>query len=205
MKLSFAPLAVALIVVATSVSAVPVDRNEVVNAVPVEAAPAPAAAESAMAPSLYNLYGWKHASAFLASTVSLESPALVVASNVGAVPVAVCLAKKAKSRIALVSTNNENLRHFNVSKEEVKGRVVVVVDGPDTQFAVKSLQTMSPEKIVVVSPVGPIESCETLAREVDRLIVPLQPRNFQAVGLWYDNFPQVDDTEVIQLLNQSKL
>ena len=45
---------------------------------------------------------------------------------------------------------------------------------------------------------------EALAREVDDFICPLQPVVFNAVGAWYEQFPQVEDAMVHHLLDEAK-
>ncbi|KAI9349785.1 phosphoribosyltransferase [Obelidium mucronatum] len=79
---------------------------------------------------------------------------------------------------------------------DVEGRVVYLVDD-----GIATGATM----LIVVAPVGAPESCADISKIADQVIVPLQPRNFNAVGLWYDDFPQTDDKEVLLLLDKAKL
>jgi putative phosphoribosyl transferase len=48
--------------------------------------------------------------------------------------------------------------------------------------------------------VGAAQACRELEEEVDELICPLRPDPFFAVGVWYDDFEQLTDTEVKALL-----
>jgi predicted phosphoribosyltransferase len=48
--------------------------------------------------------------------------------------------------------------------------------------------------------VGPPETVLALRGEADQVVCPLQPRSFMAVGGWYDDFRQLSDGEVIDLL-----
>ena len=87
----------------------------------------------------------------------------------------------------------------------VRDRVVVLVDdgiatGATIQAAVLALRAMQAAIIVVAVPVAPPETIARLARLVDRVICPLQPANFMAVGEWFSEFPQVSDAEVIESL-----
>lgn len=41
---------------------------------------------------------------------------------------------------------------------------------------------------------------ETLQRKADEVIVLATPADFEAVGKWYSEFPQVEDEEVLRLL-----
>lgn len=83
----------------------------------------------------------------------------------------------------------------------VHGRVAILVDdGLATGFtmraAVAAVRELGPKRLIVAVPVGAPDTCEELAREVDRVICPLQPEPFQAVGLWYHDFAPTTDDEV---------
>ncbi|MFM8396087.1 MAG: phosphoribosyltransferase, partial [Acidobacteriota bacterium] len=89
------------------------------------------------------------------------------------------------------------------------GKVIILVDdglatGATMRAAVAALLTEDPLQIVVAVPVAAGETC----REFDQIdprvtiICLLTPSDFQAVGLWYDDFSQVTDDEVIRLLAQ---
>jgi putative phosphoribosyl transferase len=84
---------------------------------------------------------------------------------------------------------------------EVYSRPVIVIDdGLATGFtmraAVNALRHMGSPRITVAVPVGARSTCQELAREVDRLVCPLQPEYFQAVGAWYEDFSATSDDEV---------
>lgn len=88
------------------------------------------------------------------------------------------------------------------------GRTVIVVDdglatGSTMRAAVEALRLQSPKEIVVAVPVAAPETCEALRREVDRIICGWTPDPFDAVGLWYENFPQTTDDEVRELLERA--
>jgi putative phosphoribosyl transferase len=78
--------------------------------------------------------------------------------------------------------------------------VIVVDDGLATGFtmraAVAALRQTGSPRITVAVPVAARSTCVELAREVDRLICPLQPEHFHAVGAWYEDFSATTDDEV---------
>lgn len=88
----------------------------------------------------------------------------------------------------------------------VRGRTVIIVDdgmatGSTVRAAVRALSQQNPEKIIVAVPVGARETCESFAREVDKMCVcAITPEPFDGVGLWYRDFNQTSDEEVRQLL-----
>ena len=89
---------------------------------------------------------------------------------------------------------------------DVAGKVAVIVDdglatGATMRAAVAALRRMSPAEVVVAVPVGAAATCERLEKEADRVVCPLTPAHFQAVGRWYDDFEQTTDDEVRRLLD----
>ncbi|MDY0021019.1 phosphoribosyltransferase [Arenimonas caeni] len=90
---------------------------------------------------------------------------------------------------------------------DVAGRPVLVVDdglatGATMLAALSALRALDVGKLGVAVPVGSPESvrrCRELADEVTCL---LTPRDFGAVGAYYDLFPQVADEEVRHLLSR---
>jgi predicted phosphoribosyltransferase len=88
---------------------------------------------------------------------------------------------------------------------EVKGRTVILVDdglatGSTMRAAAAALRAQHPERLVVAVPVAPPETCASLRNEVDDLVCARAPEPFFAVGNWYDDFSQISDEEVRQLL-----
>lgn len=88
---------------------------------------------------------------------------------------------------------------------EVQGRTVLVVDdglatGVTTRAAVRSLRRLSPARLVVAIPVCAPESAASIREEVDDLVCLAKPPDFRAVGLWYQDFRQTSDAEVLELL-----
>lgn len=90
---------------------------------------------------------------------------------------------------------------------EVKGRTVVVIDdgiatGYTLRAAIKWLRARKAGFIVVAVPVGPPDTVEELAREADQVICLSQPEPFYAVGQFYQEFGQVEDSEAIEILKR---
>jgi predicted phosphoribosyltransferase len=88
---------------------------------------------------------------------------------------------------------------------EVADKVLVLVDdgiatGATMQAAVSALRGKSPRKIVVAVPVAPVSGVAELRAVADEVICGLTPPSFYAVGSWYQDFSQVGDEEVRDLL-----
>lgn len=88
---------------------------------------------------------------------------------------------------------------------EVGGRDVVIVDdgvatGVTARAGARVVRQWDPDRVVLAVPVGAPRSLVGLEDEVDVLVCPLRPDGFRAVGLWYRDFHQVEDDEVIEHL-----
>ena len=91
---------------------------------------------------------------------------------------------------------------------EVSGRVCIVVDdglatGSTMRAAAAALRQLNPARIVVAVPVSAPETCREVGTEVDEIVCLKTPEPFQAVGLWYREFPQMTDDEVRELLERA--
>lgn len=88
---------------------------------------------------------------------------------------------------------------------DVAGLTVIVVDdgtatGATMRAAVEALRVASPAKIVVAVGVAPPDVMRKLGELADEVVAVLTPRNFMAVGAWFDDFTQTTDSEVVEAL-----
>jgi putative phosphoribosyl transferase len=93
---------------------------------------------------------------------------------------------------------------------DLEARTVIVIDdglatGASMEAAIVALRQRKPARIVVAVPVGAPETCQRLAAVADDVVCASTPEPFQAVGLWYDEFDQTSDEEVIDLLQRGGL
>lgn len=92
----------------------------------------------------------------------------------------------------------------------VAGKTVVLVDdgiatGSTVRAALKALRLANPARLVLAVPVAPADTIDELASLVDEVVCLSQPQFFGAVGRFYENFNQVDDSEVIALLDAARV
>jgi putative phosphoribosyl transferase len=118
--------------------------------------------------------------------------------------------------IATVAANEEEeldrrerVYRDNRPPPEVRGRTVILVDdglatGSTMRAAAAALRAQHPERLVVAVPVAPPETCAMLRNEVDDVVCALAPEPFFAVGNWYDDFSQLSDHEVRELLRAAE-
>lgn len=90
----------------------------------------------------------------------------------------------------------------------LKGKIVILVDdgiatGATMMAAIEAIRNHQPTSIIIAVPVAAYSTCEEMVPLVDKIVCPLKPIDFYAVGLWYENFPQTSDDEVIELLKKS--
>ena len=91
----------------------------------------------------------------------------------------------------------------------VKGRVAIVVDdgiatGATMKSALRGVRRQDPDRLVLAAPVAPPSSIAELAAECDEVVTLATPEPFYAVGLYYTDFAQTTDKEVIDLLAQAR-
>ena len=88
---------------------------------------------------------------------------------------------------------------------QITGRTVIVVDdgiatGATTRAALHAIRMRKPSKLVLAVPVAPTDTLKKLRGEADEIVCLEDYENFGAIGLFYSDFSQVSDTEVIEIL-----
>ena len=91
---------------------------------------------------------------------------------------------------------------------QVTGKTVLLVDdgiatGASVYAAIQALRQIKPSRLILAVPVAPPSTCEGLRPFVDELICLYTPDPFYAVGGFYQDFAQVEDQEVIDLLQRA--
>ena len=85
------------------------------------------------------------------------------------------------------------------------GRHVVLVDdglatGVTASAAIAALERFGADRIVLAVPVGAPDAAAGFEALVERVVCPIRPAEFRAVGRWYDRFDQTSDAEVLAAL-----
>jgi putative phosphoribosyl transferase len=91
----------------------------------------------------------------------------------------------------------------------VRDRTVLLIDdgiatGGTVRAALKALKRAGARHVVLAVPVAPAEVLPVLRREADEVIALETPDPFIAVGLWYADFTQTTDEEVVSLLDSAR-
>ena len=87
----------------------------------------------------------------------------------------------------------------------LRGKTVILVDdgiatGATIKAAVETLKREKVGKLIVAVPVAPPRTAAELQTMVDVFVCLDTPEDFMSVGNYYDNFAQVTDGDVTQLL-----
>jgi predicted phosphoribosyltransferase len=92
---------------------------------------------------------------------------------------------------------------------DVAGRVVIVVDdgvatGATTRAALQATRARQPKALVLAVPVAPADTLSAIESEVDAVVCLEVYEEFGAIGLYYADFRQVSDQEVIATLSRHR-
>lgn len=90
----------------------------------------------------------------------------------------------------------------------IADQVVILVDdglatGSTMRAALKAVRQHRPSKVAVAVPAGAAETCEDFRHEADEVVCVIAPRAFNAVGAWYEEFPQISDDEARDILDKA--
>jgi len=93
---------------------------------------------------------------------------------------------------------------------EISGKVAIIVDdgvatGATSEAAVRYVMSKDPKKVILATPVIAADTLNELNSKFEILeVIYLEaPKIFAAVGQFYENFPQVTDGEVTDLLGSN--
>jgi predicted phosphoribosyltransferase len=92
---------------------------------------------------------------------------------------------------------------------DIRGRTAILVDdgiatGSSLRAAISASRHLEPSRLVVAAPVAPLATSGRLRQEVDDLVCVEMPRSFRAIGEFYEDFGQVTDQEVSDLLRRNR-
>jgi predicted phosphoribosyltransferase len=89
---------------------------------------------------------------------------------------------------------------------EVAGRTAIVIDdgiatGATTRAALRATRMRKPAKLVLAVPVAPTDGLAVMRQEADDVICLEHHAAFGAISLYYSDFQQTSDEEVIKILH----
>jgi len=92
---------------------------------------------------------------------------------------------------------------------DLEGHTVILVDdglatGSSMLAAIRYVDNARPRRVVIAVPVGSVQAYRHLKGIANDCICLATPEPFYAVGAWYDDFAQVSDADVQQLLEENR-
>ncbi len=87
----------------------------------------------------------------------------------------------------------------------IDGHTAIIVDdgiatGATIRAALRAIRLRKPRELVLAVPVAPSDTLRQLRSEADAIVCLEDHEDFGAISLFYADFPQVSDAEVIDLL-----
>jgi putative phosphoribosyl transferase len=91
---------------------------------------------------------------------------------------------------------------------EVCDRTAIVVDdgiatGATMEAALHAIRRAGPRRLILAVPVAPPDTIERLRPQVDEIECLITPRHLGAIGMFYADFRQLSDDDVVDLLRQA--
>jgi putative phosphoribosyl transferase len=117
---------------------------------------------------------------------------------------------RAAEREAVEMRRREKAYRGDKPPFSAKGKVCLLVDdgiatGASMLAAAKALRAQQPAEIIIAVPVSAAGAQRQFTGFADRFIALQTPADFVAVGAWYESFPQLEDSEVKELLRRADL
>jgi putative phosphoribosyl transferase len=90
---------------------------------------------------------------------------------------------------------------------DVAGHVAIVIDdgiatGATARAALRATRMRKPTKLVLAVPVGPVDTIASMGEETDDVVCLEKHEYFGAIGLYYSDFRQISDREVIDAMQR---
>lgn len=111
-----------------------------------------------------------------------------------------------QERLEELSQRAELFREVRPPAPLTRRSVILTDDGIATGStmlaAIEVVRSKNPHEIILAVPVAPPDRLEEIARHCDRTICLQTPASFIAIGQFYEQFEQVEDDEVRELLRE---
>jgi len=101
-----------------------------------------------------------------------------------------------------------NLYLAESTRAPVEGHTAIVVDdgiatGATMEAALHATRRANPRRLVLATPVAPPDTIARLRPQADEVVCLATPMLFAAIGAFYEDFRQLSDEEVVDLLRRA--
>lgn len=109
--------------------------------------------------------------------------------------------KEIERRLTLFRGANKSSRY------EINGKTVILVDdgiatGATVFACINWLKRQNPRALILAVPIAPKDTIEKLQQQMDTVVVLHAPQLFASVGAFYQDFLQVSDEKVIEIMSK---
>jgi predicted phosphoribosyltransferase len=109
-------------------------------------------------------------------------------------------------QLSVIAQWKERVRRVR-PEAQMTGRTVIVTDdgiatGSTMIAALQTVRSHNPAELIVAVPVAPADRIHDLELHCDQVVCLLPATHFGAVGQFYEEFPTVEDEQVIEILRQ---
>jgi predicted phosphoribosyltransferase len=116
------------------------------------------------------------------------------------------LAEERRHQLAEIARRKKLFRSVR-PQAPLAGRSVIVTDdgiatGSTMIAALQVVKAQKPREVIVAVPVASPDRLQEVRRWCDQVVCLLQPEAFCAIGQFYEDFTQVEDDQVVQLLRE---
>jgi predicted phosphoribosyltransferase len=116
------------------------------------------------------------------------------------------LAEERRYQLAEIARRKKLFRTVR-QQAPIAGRSVIVTDdgiatGSTMIAALQAVRTQKPREVIVAVPAASPDRLKEVRRWCDDVVCLLAPEMFWAIGQFYEDFSQVEDEEVVQLLRE---
>ena len=112
--------------------------------------------------------------------------------------------RERERQMAIIECCKQAVRSFR-PKASIQNRSVIVTDdgiatGSTMMAALQTISSQQPAELIVAVPVAPADRIHDLELHCNEVVCLLPARHFWAVGQFYEDFPMIEDAQVIKLL-----
>jgi predicted phosphoribosyltransferase len=109
-------------------------------------------------------------------------------------------------QLSVIAGRRECVRRVR-GEAQVAGRSVIVTDdgvatGSTMIAALQTVRAQNPAELIAAVPVAPAERIQDLELHCDAVVYLLAAKQFWAVGQFYEDFPTVEDDQVLEILRE---